>query len=102
MMWRDTIDLIPIVAGKNSFGEDVNVDGPARTVYANRKSVRQSEFYQAMAVGIRPEIVFEIREMDYAGEIKAKVGDTTYRIIRNFSKNGEIIELVCGHYPMEG
>lgn len=101
MMWRDVIDLIPVVVTKNGYGEEVVTDGIPRTVYANKKSVRQSEFYQALAAGMKPEIVFEVMVADYTEEPKVKYGDKYYRVIRTYSANDERIELVCSIYPME-
>jgi SPP1 family predicted phage head-tail adaptor len=102
MMWRDVIDLIPVVVGKNGYGEEVEQDGIPKTVYANKKSVRQTEFYQAMAAGMKPEIVFEVMVADYSDEPKVKYGDDKYyRVIRTYSANDERIELVCSIYPME-
>ncbi|MCM3492848.1 phage head closure protein [Paenibacillus lactis] len=101
MLWRDVIDLIPVVVTKNGYGEEVETDGIPRTVYANKKSVRQSEFYQALAAGMKPEIVFEVMVADYTEEPKVKYGDKYYRVIRTYSANGERIELVCSIYPME-
>lgn len=93
--WSDEIELVPLVEGTNSVGDPVLVDGEPRRVYANRRSVRQSEFYQAMQTGLRPELMFEIRSAEYQGEPKLRYGDTEYNIIRTYDK-GEIMELVCG------
>ncbi|RUS47562.1 phage head closure protein [Cohnella sp. AR92] len=102
MMWRDVISLIPTLEGRDSYGDETETDGDPREVFANKKSVRQSEFYQALAAGLKPEIVFEVREQEYQDEKKARYGETDYHIIRTFSRNGEILELVCSRYPMEG
>lgn len=67
----------------------------ARMVFANKKSIRQSEFYQAMAHGLTPELMFEVNFKDYAGESKLTFNSKTYQIIRTYTKNDEIIELVC-------
>ena len=66
-----------------------------KQVFANKKSIRQSEFYQASAQGLKPEIMFEIREIDYADELKLIFDGKGYNIIRTYAKNGEIIELIC-------
>lgn len=101
MMWRDVLSLIPTIEGRDSYGEEVGVDGEPREVFANRKSVRQTEFYQALAAGLKPEIVFEIREQEYEGEKKARHEGTDYHVIRTYSRNGEVLELVCSRFPME-
>lgn len=101
MLWRDVIDLIPVIVARDSYGEETEQDGTPRTVFANKKSVRQTEFYQAMAAGIKPDIVFEIMVGDYSDEAKVKYNEKYYRVVRTYSANGERIELVCSIYPME-
>jgi hypothetical protein len=101
-MWRNTAELIPVIPGRDSYGEDTRVDGVPRMVFVNRKSVRQSEFYQAFAAGMKPEIVYEIRTVEYQEEPKLRAEGIDYYIIRTFTKNGEITELICSRYPMEG
>lgn len=101
MMWRDVVGLIAVTkkpAGYNTF-EDVDL--PPRDVPANKASVWQKEFYDALAVGIRPEVKFEIMAHDYFNEPKLIHEGTTYHIIRTFSKKGEKIELICSRFPME-
>lgn len=94
MRWSDVIYLIGEVHGENEYGDPVAVDGPPREVYANRKSVRQSEFYQAAMTDLRPEIMFEIRSAEYEGEPKVRFEGRDYSVIRTYD-NGEITELIC-------
>jgi SPP1 family predicted phage head-tail adaptor len=94
MMWRDVASLVALVETQDDYGGIV-VNGTPRLVYVNQKSIRQSEFYQAMAQGLKPEIMFEIRAMDYAGEEKIIFESKDYKIVRTYSKNGEILELIC-------
>jgi SPP1 family predicted phage head-tail adaptor len=94
MNWRDVASLISLVETQDDFGGIV-IDGTPRSVFVNQKSIRQSEFYQAMAQGLKPEIMFEIRAIDYAGEEKLSYSNKAYKIVRTFSKDGEILELVC-------
>lgn len=98
MMWRDTVELISVVKvddGGGGYTETVTF----RQVFANRKSIRQSEFYQAHAAGLQPEIMFEVRFADYADERKLRFpageGGRRYLIIRTYTKNEESIELIC-------
>jgi len=94
MLWRDTIDLVSIAYTINDIGNSVEVETKS-TVFANKKSIRQSEFYQAMANGLKPEIMFEIRSIDFSNQDRLEYNSKKYRIIRAYSKNGEITELVC-------
>ena len=61
-----------------------------RLVFANKKSIRQSEFYQAQATGLKPELTFEIHLFEYADEPKLQYENKTYKIIRTF-ENGETL-----------
>jgi len=94
MLWRDVVDLTEITTTIDAVGDSVEVETKV-TVYCNKKSIRQSEFYQAMAIGLKPELMFEIRIMDYTGQEWLYYDSKKYQIIRTFTKNDEIIELVC-------
>ena len=74
---------------------DVTESLTEKQVFANQKSIRQSEFYQAQATGLKPEIMFEVRSIDYADEERLLFDSKYYNIIRTYSKNGETIELIC-------
>lgn len=94
MNWRDTIKLISITYTTNDMGNTI----PNKTeneVFANRKSVRMQEFYQAAAHGLKPELMFEVRTHDYDGEDELEFDQKDYDIIRAYDKNGEITELIC-------
>ncbi len=86
--------LITETEAENDYGDVVTANSE-RMVYVNEKSIRQSEFYQAAAVGMKPELLLEMRKLDYKGEVKAKYEDRTYNIIRTFAKNRDYIELIC-------
>jgi len=94
MMWRDTVKLLKIVYDYNEYNEPIETY-VEREVFANKKSVRQSEFYQALAAGMKAEIMFEVRSADYGGELRLKYGDKVYDVTRTYERNGEIVELVC-------
>lgn len=94
MLWKDEIKLISVTYTQNAIGDTISTP-TERTVFANKKSVKQSEFYQAAAVGLKPELMFEVRSAEYQGEKKLSHDNTEYHILRTYSKNGEITELIC-------
>ena len=65
MLFRDTIALIDVATTQNNLGQFIETQTATET-FANEKSVRQSEFYQALASNLRPEIAFEVRTIDYS------------------------------------
>lgn len=94
-MFSDIIYLTPITSGKNEIGYPKEIQGEPRQVYANKKSVRQNEFYQAAATGLKPEVMFEIRSFEYEGEHLLTHENKEYRIIRTFEKDKNLVELIC-------
>lgn len=94
MLFRDVISLITITTTENELGDTIEVP-TERQVFADKQSVRQSEFYQAAATGLRPELMFVVRTIEYNGETKLKYNGKEYSIIRTYDKDGELTELVC-------
>lgn len=89
-MWREVIELANLVETV-VYGEVVK-DATYRKVYANKKSVRQSEFYQGASAGLKPELVFEIRSIEFGDEEYIRFNGNMYTIMRTY-ENGENIEL---------
>ncbi len=94
MLFRDVVKLISVTVTENDMGDIIETP-VERQVFADKQSVRQSEFYQAAATGLRPELMFVVRSVDYNGEQKLKYNDKEYAIIRTYDKDGELTELVC-------
>ena len=94
MLFKDIIDLVAITTAKDPDGFPVTTE-TKRTVFADKKSVRQSEFYLAAAQNIRLELMFDVRSIDYAGETLLEYNGQRYKIIRTYDKDGEITELIC-------
>jgi len=94
MLFRDVISLITVTTTENELGDTIEVS-TERQVFADKQSVRQSEFYQAAATGLRPELMFVVRTIEYNGETRLKYNGKEYSIIRAYDKDGELTELVC-------
>jgi SPP1 family predicted phage head-tail adaptor len=100
-MWRDVVQLVRLDYLNDEYGDQQYIRLPI-TVFANKKSVRQSEFYQALATGLKPEIMFEVRSLEYTGQENLIYNLKEYVIIRTYSKNDEITELVCSGLVVKG
>ena len=94
MLFRDVVKLISINVTENDMGDIIETP-VEREVFADKQSIRQSEFYQAAATGLRPELMFVVRSIDYNGEQKLKYNSKEYTIIRTYDKDGELTELIC-------
>lgn len=72
-----------------------------RTLFAEVRSIGQSEFYQAQGVGMKPELKFIIADyLDYENEQKLlymaynEAEEQEYTIIRTY-RNGNTLEITC-------
>jgi SPP1 family predicted phage head-tail adaptor len=95
MLWNEVITLVKLTNSRDSVYGGVEQASTQRTVFANRLSVGRTEFYMAMQTGFRPEVIFEIRAVDYDYDAQVIHNGRTYDIIRAYSKNNEVLELVC-------
>lgn len=91
-MWKDIIELGQQAETIEHF--EVVKSWVYKQVFVNKKSVRQSEVYQAATVGLKPELMFEVRSLDYDNEERVKYNGKLYEITRIYDK-GEITELIC-------
>ena len=94
MLFRDVIELITTTTTQNDYGDEIET--PTYTqVFANKTFVRRVEHYEAMANGLRPSLVLEIKEIDYNGEKQLRFNGVTYDIIRTDPTKREMLEIVC-------
>ena len=98
-MWND-FELISDWTLINDLG-DTEVHEQVRHVQGEEASVGMKEFYQGMAVGLKPEVKIILTNwLDYQGEQKIRYTPfgmqfpVTLDIIRTY-RNGEALELTC-------
>lgn len=86
------LTLIKQTRGVDEYGDPV-ISQSARDVFAELYSVGQQEFYQAHAVGLKPELKFLLPDyLDYEGEMLAEYEGTRYHVLRTYRK-GQQLEL---------
>ncbi|MEG0165710.1 hypothetical protein [Anaerorhabdus sp.] len=86
--------LIHQISSKNGYCDIILMDGIPKETYCKRTSIKQSEFYQANGVGLKPELVLEIRQEDYQNEEKIRYENIDYRVLRTYIADKRNIELV--------
>ena len=94
-MNRDTLVTL-IKRGDSAVDEYGNPYCPEtrRDVFAEKKSVRQSEYFQAFAVGFKPEVVLEIYDFDYENEEFCELDGERFTIYRSYPiKNTDRVEI---------
>lgn len=94
MIWADTITLIAEATGQDTDGYQAAV--PTKTeIYANVKSVRRTEFYEALRSGITAAVVFDIFAHDYDGQRLIEYDGEVYKVERAYQTKIDRLELTC-------
>jgi len=93
MIRADVIYLVTETPGSHGW-----FDAPTyteRQVLCTVGSVGRTEYYQAHAQGLAPEVVFNLTDaVDYDGERMVRWGEKYYRVIRTYV-TGLGIEITC-------
>lgn len=92
-MFKDVIQLVRYTVTLDKLMQEIRVS-TEKQVFANKRSVSQSEFFNGGQRGLRPQYQFEIRLSEYSGESELIFEGVTYSIYRVYEK-GENIELYC-------
>lgn len=98
-MNNDVITLVAEQYAVDEYGDAVKTK-TERTIFAECRSITQTEFYQAAAAGMKPEIKFVIADFaDYHGEkvlMYQPYGGKLrrYNVIRTY-RAGNALEITC-------
>lgn len=93
---NDVIELLSIITNSNTDenGFEINTENK-REVFAEKKSVRSNEFYQAQSKGFKIDIMFNIKPYEYEDEEYLMFENKKYKIERLYEKDTENLELIC-------
>jgi len=96
MAYNDVIILRDTpVDGIDDAGDRIFKDPVDREIFARVDSIGRSEFYQAHAAGLKPEIKFTIADgEDYHGEMTVVYCGTIFHVLRTYQAGNEL-EIVC-------
>lgn len=99
-MFNECIKLVKEIKVTDEYG-DQTITRSERVVFAELKSIGQSEFYQAQALGLKPEVKFILPDyLEYDNEkiiIFQDFGqekEEEYTVLRTF-RNNNLLEIVC-------
>lgn len=93
-MWSDVLYLLEEIETFDKLNRP-HYSFKENKVYANKISVKRSEFYQAQAAGFKPEKCFEIRTIEFDEDkyTHAKYNDVIYKILRSYEVDSEKTEI---------
>ncbi len=94
MLWNGAIKLRTITESTDSYG-DITQTVTSKEILADISSVGRNEFYSAQTAGFNPQIIFNIRKILYGNENEIEYNGEVYTVIRTYSKDNEILELIC-------
>ena len=95
-MYNEVIQLRSYTESVNDYGIPTRTTND-RTVFAQLKSIGQSEFYQAAADGLKPELKFILADYyDYQNEKEVIYNNKVYSVLRTYRDNNKIEITVYG------
>lgn len=92
-MWCDVCNLGTLKRVTDEVGDVIETIIYSDEVYCNEKSIRASEFYQAQAMGMKPELTIEMMLIDYNKEPYVMYEGEEYNVLRTYKTSKERIEL---------
>ena len=92
MMKANVMDLITV--SPEAAGVGTEPLESVRTVFCTVKSIGQQEAYQAMGIGLNPELkVILAHDFEYGGEPLCELSGVRFRILRTYITETDGIEL---------
>ncbi len=88
------ITLRSTTTAPNEFGIPTMTHADS-TVFAEKKSVKRSEFYAAQSSGIRADIIYLVNADEYADQMTILDGTTVYNVTRAYQVGLGRVELTC-------
>ncbi len=93
-MYNDLIYLLSTESTVNEVGDQIKTMHKTMRL-AQVKSIGQSEFYQAQAQGLKPEMKFVLADyLDYENQDEVIYNNFRYKVLRTY-RSGNEIEIVC-------
>ena len=65
------------------------------SVFADKKSVKRTEFYSAQSAGVRADTIFVVNADNYTGQMLVVDGGTVYKVSRAYQIGLGKVELTC-------
>jgi hypothetical protein len=100
-LFKEIINLISVTKGKDSDGFPIDIEH-SHKAFADKKSVTRSEFYSSLQAGVNATAVFDVWQVDFdesaydgAEATRLEHNGKKYKILRTYSKDGEMLEITC-------
>lgn len=96
MEYSEIIYLVGVKSERDEIGNAILSPLEPIKCYAKKQSVKTSEFYNALEVGVTPSCEFVVKRLNYNGEEELIWNNERYQVIRTVDpKNKFDIVLIC-------
>jgi len=93
-MYNDVITLLTITEAPDTIGDIVETI-TKKDVFAEVRSIGMKESYEALAVGLKPEMAFVIADYyDYNDQEFIEYNLARYKVLRTYRKGSNELEIV--------
>ncbi|KMP32227.1 phage head-tail adapter protein [Bacillus cereus] len=92
---NEILHFATVTIVEDELGQKEEIKTFNRQVFCKKKSVPQSEFFQAGQSDIKPSCILIVHILDYQEERKVKYREKEYSIYRTYERDDEKIELYC-------
>ena len=93
-MFSEVVELISFNTSIDENGFEISTE-TKEEVFADKKSVRSTEFYEAQKLGYKLSVMFVIRPYEYNGQEYIYYENNKYKVERTYEKNTEQLEIIC-------
>lgn len=81
---------------KDAYGDPDYKEIRTPAIFAERKSISQTEFYQAQTAGTKPELKFVIPDyLEYSDQQYLIHAGVRYKVLRTYHTDGNELEITC-------
>ncbi len=93
-MFSEVLELSKIVLDVDENGFEVHTEIKTE-VFADKKSIRASEHYEAEKLGYKLSLMFIMKPYEYDNQEYIYYENQKYKVERTYQKDTENLELVC-------
>lgn len=93
-MFSEVLELIKMVSDIDENGFEVHSEIKTE-VFADKKSIRATEHYEAERLGYKLSLMFIIKPYEYDNQEYLYYENQKYKIERTYQKDTENLELIC-------
>ena len=93
-MFSEVVELIDLIPDVDDNGFEVNTEINTE-VFADKKSIRSSEHYEAEKLGYKLSATFIVKPYEYTGQEYLLYEGKRYKVERTYQVDTEKLELIC-------